>query len=54
MGRKVYKAEEVIAHLREVEVRQSRGETTGQAVRAIGITEQTCYRWRPRVWRHEG
>ncbi len=24
----------------------SRGETTGQAVRAIGVTEQTYYRWR--------
>ena len=38
--------EEIIAKLREVEVRLSRGETTGQAVRAIGVTEQTCYRWR--------
>lgn len=26
MGRKTFKAEEIIAHLREVEVRQSRGE----------------------------
>jgi len=40
------KPEEVIAKLREVEVRLSRGETTGQAVRAIGVTEQTYYRWR--------
>ena len=24
----------------------SQGETTGQAVRAIGVTEQTYYRWR--------
>ena len=38
--------EEIIAKLREVEVRLSRGETTGQAVRAIGVTEQTYYRWR--------
>ena len=29
-----------------MEVRLSRGETTGQAVRAIGVTEQTYYRWR--------
>ncbi|GEM_PF-6259337 len=28
MGRKTYKAEEIIAHLREVEVRQSRGESS--------------------------
>lgn len=40
------KPEEIIAKLREVEVRLSRGETTGQAVRSIGITEQTYYRWR--------
>lgn len=38
--------EEIIAKLREVEVRLSRGETTGQAVRSIGVTEQTYYRWR--------
>lgn len=36
----------IIAKLREVEVRLSRGETTSQAVRAIGVTEQTYYRWR--------
>ena len=46
MGRKRYSPEEIIANLREIEVRLSRGETTGQAVRAIGITEQTDYRWR--------
>ena len=45
MGKRA-KPEEVIAKLREVEVRLSRGETTGQAVRAIGVTEQTYYRWR--------
>ena len=37
--------EEIIAKLREVEVRLPRGETTGQAVRSIGVTEQTYYRW---------
>ena len=37
--------EEIIAKLREVEVRLSRGETAGQAVRAIGVTED-YYRWR--------
>ena len=45
MGKRA-KPEEIIAKLREVEVRLSRGETTGQAVRAIGVTEQTFYRWR--------
>ena len=45
MGKRA-KPEEIIAKLREVEVRLSRGETTGEAVRAIGVTEQTYYRWR--------
>lgn len=45
MGKRA-KPEEIIAKLREVEVRMSQGETTGQAVRAIGVTEQTYYRWR--------
>lgn len=40
------KPEEIIAKLREVEVRLNQGETAGQAVRAIGVTEQTYYRWR--------
>ena len=34
------KPEKIIAKLREVEVRLSRGETTGQAFRAIGVIEQ--------------
>ena len=46
MGRKTYKAEEIIAHLREVEVHQSRGESIAAAVKAIGVTDQTYYRWR--------
>ena len=45
MGKRA-KPEEIIAKLREVEVRLSRSDTTGQAVRAIGVTEQTYYRWR--------
>lgn len=45
MGKRA-KPEEIIAKLREIEVRLSQGETTGQAVRAIGVTEQTYYRWR--------
>ena len=45
MGKRA-KSEEIIAKLREMEVRLSQGETTGQAVRAIGITEQSYYRWR--------
>ncbi|WP_148235142.1 IS3 family transposase [Parvularcula bermudensis] len=46
MGRKRRTAEEIIGHLREVEVRLAKGETIGIACRAIGVTEQTYYRWR--------
>jgi transposase-like protein len=46
MGRRNFKPEEIIAHRREINVRLSKGETTGHAVRAVGITEQTYYRWR--------
>ena len=40
------KPEEIIAKLREVEVRLSQGECVGKAAKAIGVTEQTYYRWR--------
>lgn len=46
MGRKRHTPEEIIAKLREIEVRLARGETTPHAVRGVGITEQTYYRWR--------
>ena len=40
------KPEEIIAKLREVEVRLSQGESVEKAVKSIGVTEQTYYRWR--------
>ena len=40
------KPEEIIAKLREAEVRLSQGESVGKAVKSIGVTEQTYYRWR--------
>jgi len=40
------KPEEIIAKLREIEVRLSQGESVGKAVKPIGVTEQTYYRWR--------
>ena len=45
MGKRA-KPEEIIAKLREVEVRLARGETAALAARAVGVTEQTYYRWR--------
>ena len=45
MGKRA-KPEEIIVKLRAVEVRMNQGETIAQAVRSIGVTEQTFYRWR--------
>ena len=38
--------EEIVAKLRQVEVLNSQGKTVAEAVRAIGVTEVTYYRWR--------
>ena len=46
MPRKRHSAEEIIGKLREVEVMVGRGGSLGEAVRSIGVTEQTYYRWR--------
>lgn len=45
MGKRA-KPEEIIAKLREVEVRLARWETAAAAARAVGVTEQSYYRWR--------
>ena len=39
-------AEHVIPKLREVEVALGRGKTVAEAVKKIGVTEQTYYRWK--------
>ena len=46
MGRKRYTTEQIIRKLREAEVEISKGSTVIQAVRKLGVTEQTYYRWR--------
>ena len=46
MPRKRYTPEQIINSLREAEVLLSKGNTTAQAARHLGITEQTYYRWR--------
>jgi putative transposase len=43
---KRYKAEQIMTLLRQVEVMIANGQTTPQACREAGITEQTFYRWR--------
>jgi transposase-like protein len=46
MPKKRHTTEEIIGKLREVEVLVGRGGSLGEAIRAIGVTEQTYYRWR--------
>jgi transposase-like protein len=46
MPRKSYKPEEIVAKLRQVDVLTSQGKPVADAVRAIGVTEVTYYRWR--------
>jgi putative transposase len=46
MAKKRYSAEQIIGHLREAEILLSQGKTVREAVRQIGISEQTYYRWR--------
>ena len=36
----------IVAKLRQVEVLQGQGLTIAEAVRQIGVTQQTYYRWR--------
>ena len=47
MGRqKAHTPEEIVARLRQVEVLTGQGKSVAEAVRAIGVTDQTYYRWR--------
>ena len=43
---KRHKPEEIIAKLRQVEVMTGQGTSMADAVRSIGVTEVTYYRWR--------
>jgi putative transposase len=46
MARKHHKPEEIVTRLRQVEVLVAQGKPVADAVRAIGVTEATYYRWR--------
>ena len=46
MPRKRHKPEEIVAKLRQVDVMTSQGQSVADAVRSIGVTEVTYYRWR--------
>ena len=46
MAGKRDKPEEIVPKLRQVEVLQGQGMAVADAVRQIGVTQQTYYRWR--------
>ena len=46
MPRKRYKAEEIVSKLRQVDVLVAQGTKVPDAVRSIGVTQVTYYRWR--------
>ena len=46
MPRKGHSPEQVLNKLRQVEVAVAGGKSVGQAVREIGVTDHTYYRWR--------
>jgi putative transposase len=46
MARKRHSAEEIVSKLRQVDVLMAQGRPVADAVRAIGVTEVTYYRWR--------
>jgi putative transposase len=46
MPRKRHKPEEIVGKLRQVDVMVSQGQAVADAVRSIGVTEVTYYRWR--------
>ena len=46
MPKKRHNPEEIVAKLRQVDVLVSQGQSLADAVRSIGVTEVTYYRWR--------
>jgi putative transposase len=46
MTRKRYKSEEIVAKQRQVDVLVSQGQNMVDAIRQIGVSEVTYYRWR--------
>ena len=47
MPKKRYTPEEIVAKLRQVDVLVSQGHNIADAIRQIGVSEVTYYRWRP-------
>ena len=53
MARKRYKPEEIVAKLRQVDVLASQGQPMADAIRQIGVSEVTYYRWRQEFGKSE-
>ncbi len=46
MGKKRFKAEQIIRMLREADVEVAKGQSIAHVCRKLGISEQTYYKWR--------
>lgn len=46
MASKRHKAEEIVTKLRQVDLLNAQGRSMAEAIRPIGVTEVTYYRWR--------
>ena len=46
MPKKRYTPEEIVAKLRQVDMLVSQGQNMADAIRQIGVSEVTYYRWR--------
>jgi putative transposase len=46
MAKKTYKPEEIVAKLRQVDVLHGQGMPMADAIRQVGVSEVTFYRWR--------
>ena len=46
ISKKRHKPEEIVSKLRQVDVLTSQGKTVSKAIRSVGVTDVTHYRWR--------
>lgn len=46
MAKKTYKPEEIVAKLRQVDVLHGQGMSMADAIRQVGVSEVSFYRWR--------
>lgn len=46
MAKKAHKPEEIVSKLRQVDVLHSQGMSIADAIRQMGVSEVTFYRWR--------